>query len=75
MASGSSDKSVRLWDASGKPGAVLKRHGNTAHSVTWSPDGQRVLSGGMDGILCLWNPAELTAVWIKDLSQVGVPPP
>lgn len=56
-----------MWSATGKQQAVLKRHGSTAHSVAWSPEG-KLLSGGMDGILCLWDPPNVATVWVKDLA-------
>jgi WD40 repeat protein len=57
LASGSSDHTVRLWDAdTGEPiGAPLTGHTDTANSVVFSPDGHRLASGSSDRTVRLWN--------------------
>ncbi|MCO1498279.1 WD40 repeat domain-containing protein, partial [Limosilactobacillus reuteri] len=39
IASGSGDKTLRLWDIDGTPGAVLQGHEKGITSVCFSPDG------------------------------------
>ena len=50
IASGSGDKTVRLWDAdTGQPiGEPLTGHTDAVYSVAFSPDGKRIVSGSDD---------------------------
>ena len=59
LASGSSDKTLRLWDAAtGQPrGAPLQGHTDGVTSVAFSPDGKTLASGSFDGTLRLWDAA------------------
>ena len=57
LATGSSDRTVRLWDASS--GAELRRfdHGDFVGAVAVSPDGALLASGGSDSSIRLWDVA------------------
>ena len=57
IASGSDDKTIRLWDA--KTGAAigepLQGHTDWVCSVAFSPDGARIASGSDDKTIRLWD--------------------
>jgi WD40 repeat protein len=54
IASGSWDKTVRLWRASGgKHLRILRGHTDWVNSVTFSPDGQTIASGSVDSTIRL----------------------
>lgn len=59
IVSGSSDKTLRLWDAaSGKAiGEPLKGHENSVSSVAFSPAAKVIVSGSSDNTLKLWDAA------------------
>jgi WD40 repeat protein len=53
--SGSSDKTIRLWDAeSGEHIHTLEGHTSYVTLVAFSPDGQTIASGSADGTVLLW---------------------
>jgi hypothetical protein len=57
LASGSSDKTVRLWDVeTRKPlGEPLAGHSGYVFSVAFSPDGKTLASGSYDKTVRLWD--------------------
>ena len=56
IASGSWDKSVRVWDAeSGACVATLEGHSAVVTSVAFSPDGRRIASGSLDKSVRVWD--------------------
>jgi WD40 repeat protein len=57
IVSGSEDKTVRVWDASSRAElAVMCGHESAAASVAFSPDGDRIVSGGdWDRTVRLWD--------------------
>ena len=56
IVSGSSDKTLCLWDAmSGAHLNTFKGHFDWVQSVAFSPNGTQVVSGSSDRTLCLWD--------------------
>ncbi len=55
LASGSADKTVKLWDAlTRRELATLNGHHNIVTSVAFSPDGKALASGSADKTVKLW---------------------
>ncbi len=56
LASGSRDKTIKLWDlASGKEIRTLSGHQEGVNSVSFSPDGKTLASGSDDKSIKLWD--------------------
>ena len=56
LASGSHDKTIRLWDtAGGKELLTLKGHSSEVLSVAFSPDSKRLASGSQGRTIKLWD--------------------
>ncbi|MEH2266183.1 WD40 repeat domain-containing protein, partial [Nostoc sp.] len=56
LASGSADKTIKLWDVStGKAMKTLSGHSSSVISVVFSPDGKTLASGSADKTIKLWD--------------------
>ena len=55
--SGSSDNTIRIWDAEtgAAVGEPLKGHTGTVFSVAYSPNGQHLISGSDDNTIRIWD--------------------
>src|SRR5262249_55581939 len=61
LASGSLDKTVRLWDTrTWKQRAVLEGHADRVYALAFSPDGELLASGSNDTSIRLWSVASGT---------------
>ena len=60
LASGSKDKTIRIWDVSDpdNPRHLRTMHGHTnnVETVAWSPNGRTLASGSDDHTVRLWDP-------------------
>ena len=55
-ASGSSDKTIRLWDVNtGKSKKTLKGHSSVVSTVAFSPNGTMIAGGSWDKTVRLWD--------------------
>ena len=58
LASGSTDKTVRLWDLTGDDDWItLQKHAGWANVLAFSPDGKILASGSTDKTVQLWDTA------------------
>ena len=56
IASGSLDKTVRVWDAvTGKQAYIYHGHSDAVYAVDWSPDSKRIASGSADKTVQVWD--------------------
>ena len=58
-----------MWEATtGKELLTLKGHNDRIMSAAYSPDGQRIVTGGWDGMVIIWeagSPAQV-AGWLAE---------
>ncbi|KAM3103583.1 toll/interleukin-1 receptor domain-containing protein [Phormidesmis sp. 146-12] len=55
IATGSEDKTVKLWDLQGRQLQTLKGHSGGVRSVSFSPDGKTLATGSNDNTVKLWD--------------------
>lgn len=56
IVSGSSDRSIRLWDfKSRKCVHTFFGHDESVNSITVSPDSKLIVSGSSDGLIKVWD--------------------
>ncbi|MFM6194897.1 MAG: WD40 repeat domain-containing protein, partial [Planktothrix sp.] len=55
LASGSDDKTIKLWSRDGELLDTLTGHEGQVTSVSWSPDGKILASGSQDKTIKLWS--------------------
>ena len=60
FASGSGDKTIKLWDSNGTFLRTLSGHAGQVYAVAFSPDGQWLFSGSLDGTAKIWRVADGT---------------
>ncbi|MEH2180877.1 WD40 repeat domain-containing protein, partial [Nostoc sp.] len=69
IASGSDDKTIKLWNLAGQELITLKGHSSTVNSVAFSPDGKTIASGSDDKTIKLWNLAGQELITLKGHSS------
>jgi WD40 repeat protein len=56
LASGSSDKTIKIWSVSdGSETRTLRGHSGSVYSVGLSPDGTKLASGSGDNTIKIWS--------------------
>ena len=55
LASGSEDKTARIWSYTNLNNNVLHRQADMVYSLTWSPSGQLIASGGENPAIEIWD--------------------
>ncbi|MFD5420433.1 WD40 repeat domain-containing serine/threonine protein kinase [Streptomyces sp. NPDC127069] len=56
LASGSRDRTIRIWDLATKTTIAVLRHDALIRSIAFAPDGKTIASGGEDAKVLLWKP-------------------
>ena len=58
--SGSLDNTLKVWDAqTGQETLTFKGHSGSVTSMSFSPDGKRIVSGSADKTLKVWDISSL----------------
>ena len=70
IASGSSDRTIKIWDTKGHLKQTLSGHANWVTSLSFSNTGQYLVSASRDGTLRLWKMDRYTKLYIDQPIQI-----
>ncbi|MBD2179203.1 AAA-like domain-containing protein [Pseudanabaena sp. FACHB-1998] len=70
MASGSSDRTIKIWDLKGNFKQTLVGHSNWITSLSFSRNGQSLVSASRDGTIRLWKMDRLTKLYNEKPYQI-----
>lgn len=70
IATGSSDRTIKIWDSKGKLLQVLVGHTNWITCLSFNSNGQILASGSRDGTIRLWKLNRLTKQFIDQPAQI-----
>jgi WD40 repeat protein len=70
IASGSSDRTIKIWDTKGHLKQTLSGHANWITSLSFSNTGQYLVSASRDGTLRLWKMDRYTKLYIDQPIQI-----
>lgn len=72
LASGSGDKTIRIWDVeTGRSLRTLTAHAGAVWSVAFSPDGRRLASASQDGTVRVWDAASGASLYTLALGKAA----
>lgn len=66
LASGSNDRTIRVWSTEGRLLVVLEEHSGEVNSVAWSEDGKCLASGSSDKTVRVWDTTSWRAVVVNE---------
>ena len=70
LASGSSDRTVKVWDNSNGSLLWTGQHSGTVYSVSFSPDGNLLASGSEDSTVKVWDSSNGNLLWTGQHSDI-----
>lgn len=70
LASSSCDKTVKLWNSTGKLVCTLEGHFHTVDKIAWSPNSQLLASSSNDGTVKVWNTSGMMLATMQAHSEL-----
>ncbi|WHT22896.1 protein kinase [Crossiella sp. CA-258035] len=73
VVSAGEDRTVRVWQLDRRQGRVLRGHGKRIRWVEFSPDGARVFSRDVAGMLWIWDVGGARTGWLRKVRGASSP--